>query len=120
MAVLRFNGEDDDSPRLSSVMLLRDLQLNPLPRRRLPTRLLVEPLALRLVRLQEAPEEYGRRCFVSEFSPDPLAGSGCALRHVLSGYPVAFYLGVQLGTSGFCLALQTQSCNEFYVLSCFI
>jgi hypothetical protein len=44
MPLLRFN--DKDPPGLSSVMALLDLQLIPLPHRYLPTRLLVEPLAL--------------------------------------------------------------------------
>jgi hypothetical protein len=59
---------------LSSVMLQLNLQLNPLPRSRRPTRL-PEPLALWLETLQKAPEECDCRFFESEFSPDPLTGS---------------------------------------------
>ncbi|CAM0957592.1 unnamed protein product [Alopecurus aequalis] len=67
---LRFNGKEP--PVLSSVMDHLDLQLNPLPHRHLLTRLLVEPLALQLARLQEGMEEYDCRYVVSEFSTDPL------------------------------------------------
>jgi hypothetical protein len=52
----RFSGEEFSV--LSSMKLTFNLQLNPQPQRCLPTRLLVEPLALRLVRLQEAPGEH--------------------------------------------------------------
>jgi hypothetical protein len=59
MSLPRFSGEDFFD--LSSMMHPQDLQLNPKPHRRLPTRLLVEPLTLWLVRLQEAPgEDYCR------------------------------------------------------------
>jgi hypothetical protein len=119
MPVLRFNGEDP--PGLSSVMVHFDLQLIPQPHRHLPTRLLVEPLALRLVRLQEALEEYYRRFFESEFSPDPLAGSGCSLRHMLHVSSVAYLLCVQLGTRGTYSVTQSQGCcNGCYVISCYI
>ena len=50
---LRFNSKEP--PDLGSVLDISYLQLNLLPHRRRPTRLLVEPLALRLVRLREAP-----------------------------------------------------------------
>jgi hypothetical protein len=99
MPLLRFNGEDP--PGLSSVMALLDLQLIPLPHRHLPVRLLVEPLALRLVRLQEATEEYDRKFDVYKFASDPLVGSGCPLCHMLHVSSVAYLLCVQLGTSGF-------------------
>jgi hypothetical protein len=60
MSLPKFSGEDFFD--LSSVMHPQDLQLDPKPQRCLPTRLLVEPLALRLVRLQEAPGEDNCRC----------------------------------------------------------
>jgi hypothetical protein len=78
MSLPRFGGEDIFD--LSSVIHPQDLQLNPQPHSCLPTRLLVESLALRLVRFQEAPGEDNCR-FLSEVSSDPLAGSNCVLLH---------------------------------------
>jgi hypothetical protein len=114
MTFLRFSGEDFTD--LSSVMHILDLQLNPSPHMRLPTRLLVEPLALRLARLQEALEEYNCRFFESEFSTDPLAGSNCVLllrQHVFS---VAYCQCVHLGTSSLNSGLQSRYC----VLGCIV
>jgi hypothetical protein len=55
MSLPRFGGEDFFD--LSSVIRPQDLQLNLKPHRCLPSRLLVEPLALRLARYQEALEK---------------------------------------------------------------
>ena len=52
MLVHRFGGEDTSV--LSSVIFLSDLQLNPPTQSSPPTRLLVEPLALRLATSQKA------------------------------------------------------------------
>jgi hypothetical protein len=97
MSLPRFSGED--LFELSSVMHPQDVQLNPQPQRRLSTRLLVEPLALRLIRLQEALGEDSCRFFPSEFSSDPLTGSNCFLRHRQYVLPVAPLSCVLLGTS---------------------
>jgi hypothetical protein len=69
----RFSGKDFFD--LSSVMLPLDLQLDPKPQSCLPTRLSVEPLALRLVRFQEALGEYNCRffCPISHRIPDVYA-----------------------------------------------
>jgi hypothetical protein len=66
-------------------MRTRNVQLNHLPRLSLPTRLLVEPLALRLERLCEALEEHSCRIVASMLSTDPLAGSDfiLLLRHLV-------------------------------------
>jgi hypothetical protein len=77
MSLPRFNGEDHSV--LSSVKLTPYLQLNLRPRWSLPSRLLVEPLALRMERLLEAPEVHSCRFISSVFSTDPLAGSDCVL-----------------------------------------
>jgi hypothetical protein len=61
MSLPRFSGEDFFN--LSLVMPPQYLQLNPIPQSCLPTRLSVEPLALRLVRFQEALEEDNCRLF---------------------------------------------------------
>jgi len=66
---LRFGGREPTD--LSSVLDIQNLQLNPLPHGSLPTRLLVEPLALRLDWLREAPGKYDCRFRASGFSPDP-------------------------------------------------
>jgi hypothetical protein len=77
MSLPRFSGEDPSV--LSSVMLTPYLQLNLQPRWSLPSRLLVEPLALRMERLLEAPEVHSCRFISFVFSTDPLAGSNCVL-----------------------------------------
>jgi hypothetical protein len=69
ISVLRFGGED--ILILSLMMAIFDLQLNHLPRSSWPTRLLVEPPALRLTSTQKALEECDSRLFESVFSPDP-------------------------------------------------
>jgi hypothetical protein len=69
MSLPRFGGEDFFD--LSSVIRPQDLQLNLKPHRCLPSRLLVEPLALLLARYQEALGEDNCRFFLSEFSSDP-------------------------------------------------
>ena len=104
---LRFDSQEP--PNLGSVLDISYLQLNPLPHRRLPTRLLVEPLALRLARLQEAPEECDCRFVASEFSTDPLLGSGCTLRHIQSLYSLLFF-GVRLG-----FFFKDESCIHFVI-----
>jgi len=104
---LRFSGREPLD--LSSVMDIQDLQLNPSPRRRLPMRLLVEPLALRLDRLQEAPEEYDCRFCVSDFSSDPLIGSDCILQLCLLVLSALYY--TQLG-----LSLSKDDCNRCTVI----
>ena len=108
---LRFNNKEP--PDLGSVLDISYLQLNLIPHRRLPTRLLVEPLALRLARLREAPEECDCRFVASEFSTDPLIGSGCTLRHVHYMFLVACF-GAQLG-----FYFWGESCNHYYCTRCF-
>ena len=107
--ILIFNGKEP--PGLRSVMVHLYLQLIPQPQRLLPTQLLVEPLALRLVRLQEALEEYNYRCFESEFSTDPLAGSSCTLRHKHHVSLVVHFICVQLGNSP-----EGEDCNLCIVI----
>ena len=87
---LRFNGQEP--PGLSSVLALLDLQLILLPHRHLSTRLLVEPLALRLARLREALEE-----------------SDCTLRH--NHHVSSAVLGIKLGKP----IPQDGSCNHCVV-----
>ena len=111
---LRFSSREP--PDLSSVMDIQDLQLNPSPRRRLPTRLLVEPLALRLARLREALEECNCRYFESEFLPDPLAGSGCALVHRQHASLVVYVICVHPGN----FVHEGESCNGCAVMCCTI
>jgi hypothetical protein len=100
MSLPRFSGED--SSVLSSVVLPPYLQLSLLPRWSLPSRLLVEPLALWLAGLLEAPKDHSYRFISSVFSMDPLVGSGCVLPlrqlvlvvvplfSVVLGYPVDY------------------------------
>jgi hypothetical protein len=114
MSFLRFT--DKDISDLSSVMHILDLQLNPSPHMCWPTWLLVEPLTLWLVRLQEALEEYNCRFFESEFSSDPLAGSNCILMLKCLELSVAYCQCVLLGTSSLNFVLQSTSC----VLSCIV
>jgi hypothetical protein len=111
MSLPRFSGEDPID--LSSVRHPLDLQLNPQPQRRLPTRLLVEPLALRLVRLQEAPGEYNCR-----FSVRILIGPPGRLQLCSSASTVVFSIPtfkcVQLGTC-FISDFQSTSCMAYVV-----
>jgi hypothetical protein len=95
-------------------MRTRNVQLNRLPRLLMPTRLLVEPLALRLVRLCEALEEHSCRIVASVLSTDPLAGSDCVLlfRHLV--LPVVLLFCVLVGTR-FNSDLQSISCMSFAV-----
>jgi hypothetical protein len=65
MSLPRFSGED--SSVLSSVMLPPYLQLKLIPRWSLPSRLLAEPLALRLAGLLEAPEDHSYMFISSVF-----------------------------------------------------
>ena len=112
--ILRFNGQEP--PGLSSVMAHLDLQLIPQPQRHLSTRLLVEPLALRLARLREALEECNCRYFESEFLPDPLAGSGCALVHRQHASLVVYVICVHPGN----FVHEGESCNGCAVMCCTI
>jgi hypothetical protein len=77
MSLPRFS--DEDLLELSSVMHIQNVQLNHQPRLPSPTRLLVEPLALRLERLCEALGDLSCRIFASVFSMDPLIGSDYGL-----------------------------------------
>jgi hypothetical protein len=77
MLLPRFSEED--SSVFSSMLLHLYLQLNLLPRWSLPSRLLAEPLALRLARQLEALEVHSCRFISYVFSTDPLAGSDCVL-----------------------------------------
>jgi hypothetical protein len=63
MSLPRFSGED--LLALSSVMHSPNVQLNSITRLPSPTRLLVEPLALRLERLCEALEDLSCRIVAS-------------------------------------------------------
>jgi hypothetical protein len=94
-----------------------DLQLNPLPQMRLLIRLLVEPLALRLVRLQEIAEEYNCRLFAFGFSPDLLTGSFyiLLLRHY--GFLAALCQCVHLGTIFVNSDFQSTSCRFSYIVT---
>ena len=114
LRLLRFNGKDP--PDLSSVMAILNLQLNPLPHWRLTTGLPVEPLALRLARLQETLEECNCRFVASEFSTDPLAGSYCVLRHNLHVSPVVHFICTQLGN----ITFWDERCNHDAVISYYI
>jgi hypothetical protein len=114
LSLLRFGGED--ILVLSSVMPLFDLQLNPLPRSSHPTRLPVEPLALRLETSQKAPGECDCRFFESEFSPDTLAGSDCILLFRLCGSSATSLPRVLLDTR--CLGSGFQSTNIWFELCC--
>jgi hypothetical protein len=69
MSLSRFSEEEPSV--LSSVLLPRYLQLNLKPCWCLPSRLLVEPLALRLARLLEVFEVHGCRFTLSVFSTTP-------------------------------------------------
>jgi hypothetical protein len=60
---------------LSSVKHTQNRQLNLSPRLPVLTRLLVEPLALRLARCCEAPQDHSCRLIASVFSTDSVAGS---------------------------------------------
>jgi hypothetical protein len=95
-------------------MRTRKVQLNHLPRLSLPTRLLVEPLALRLERQFEALKEHSCRIVASVLSTDPLVGSDFVLllRHLV--LPVLLLLCVLLGTR-FYSDLQSVSCISYGV-----
>lgn len=115
---LRFSGEDFFD--LSSVMHTVDLQLNPSPQMCLPMRLPVEPLALWLATLQEASEEYNCRFFVSEFSPDPLAGSNCVLLLRQHHFLVAYLQCVHSGTKCLKSVIQSTSCGFSCIVIVFL
>jgi hypothetical protein len=104
----RFSGEDFLA--LSS-MCTRNVELNRLPRLPLQTRLLVEPLALRLVRLCETPEEHSCMIAASVPSTNTLIGSDCVLllRHPVIS--VVHLLCVHLGTR-FNSDLQSKNCQS--------
>jgi hypothetical protein len=76
------------------------------------TRLLVEPLALRLARRCEAPEDHSCGFFAFVFSTDSLAGSDYVL--LLSLLVVVHLLYVLLGTRANS-DLQNISCMSFVV-----
>jgi hypothetical protein len=78
MSLPRFSREDP-SVKLGGTSPY--LHLNYLPRWSLPSRLLVEPPALWLARLLEAPEDHNCRFISCVFSTDPMAGSDCVLSH---------------------------------------
>jgi hypothetical protein len=108
----RFSGEVFLD--LSSVMRTRNIQLNCLPRLPMPTRLLVEPLALRLVWLCEALKEHNCRIVVSVLSTNPLAGFDCVLLLRRLVFPVVLLLCVLVDTR-FNSDLQSISCMSFAV-----
>jgi hypothetical protein len=115
MSFPRFSEEDPFV--LSSVLRHLDLQLNHQPQMHQPTRLPVEPLALRLVRLPEALEECNCRFLASEFSPDTLAGSSCILPLRQFGFPAVCLLCVRLGTSRVNSVYQSMSlCMSWIVI----
>jgi hypothetical protein len=111
MSLPRFSGEDFFD--LSSVMHPLDLQLNPKPQRRLPMRLLVEPLALRLVRLQEAPGEDNCRFFVRILIGPPSRLQLCSPASTVLLLAAPFRC-VHLGTC-FISVFQSSSCMAFVV-----
>jgi hypothetical protein len=80
-------------------MLPPYLQLNYLPHWSLPSRLLVEPLALWLARLLETLEDYSCMFISSVFSTDPLSGSDCILRYRQLVPSVVLLFSVELGSS---------------------
>jgi hypothetical protein len=77
MSLPRFSREY--SSTLSSVVHPPCLQLNHLPPCSLSSRLLVEPLALRLATRLEAPEDHNCRFLSYVFSMDPIEGFDCVL-----------------------------------------
>jgi hypothetical protein len=95
-------------------MLPPYLQLKLIPRWSLPSRLLVELLALRLARLLEAPEDHSYRFISSVFSTDPLAGSGSVLPLRQLVHAVVLF-GVVLGSS-FNSDFLSSACKSFVVL----
>jgi hypothetical protein len=109
-SLLRFSGEDVLA--WSSVMHPQNLQLNHLPCLLVPTQLLVEPLALRLERLCETPEEHSCRIFASVLSTNSLRGFDCVL--LLRRWFIVLLLCVLLGTR-FNYVLQSLSCMSFVV-----
>jgi hypothetical protein len=113
MSLPRFSG--DDFFDLSSMMLPQDLQLNPKPQSCLPMRLLVEPLALWLVRFQEALGEDNCRFFLSEFSSNRLAGSNCVLRHRQCAFSVVYLAVVCLDTY-FISDSESTSCMSYLII----
>jgi hypothetical protein len=116
MSLPRFGGKDFFD--LSSVICPQDLQLNPKPHSCLPMRLLVEPLALRLVRFQEAPGEHNCKFFLSEVSSDPLAGSNCVLPHRQCDFSVRPLVSVCL-VGLFISDSQSSSCMSYVVIVCY-
>jgi hypothetical protein len=96
MSLPRFS--DEDPLELSLVMHIQNVQLNHQPRLPSPTRLLVEPLALRLERLCEALEDLSCRIVASVFSMDPLIGSdyGLLLRLLVPSVHLLYVLSEHL------------------------
>jgi hypothetical protein len=115
MSLPRFNGEEFFD--LSSVMHPQDLQLNPKPHRRPPTRLLVEPLALRLVRLQEAPGEDNCRFPVRILIEPPDRLHLCSPASTVLSV-ASFLQCVHLGT-WFISVFQSLSCLVYVVSVCY-
>jgi hypothetical protein len=112
MSLPRSSGEDPSV--LSSVMLTPYLQLNFQPRWSLPSRLLVEPLALRMERLLEAPEVHSCRFISSVFSTDPLAGSDCVLPRRQLIFIAMSIASVGFGSS-FISDLLSSLCKSLFV-----
>jgi hypothetical protein len=112
MTLPRSSGEDPSV--LSSVMLTPYLQLNFQPRWSLPSRLLVEPLALRMERLLEAPEVHSCRFISSVFSTDPLAGSDCVLPRRQLIFIAMSIASVGFGSS-FISDLLSSLCKSLFV-----
>jgi hypothetical protein len=112
LSLPRFSGEDFFD--LSSVFRPQDLQLNLKPHRCLPSRLLVEPLALRLARYQEAPREDNCRFFSVRSLIGPLAGSNCVIPHRQCAVSVLSLASVCL--VGFFISdSQSLSCKSYAV-----
>jgi hypothetical protein len=117
MSLPRFSGEDFFE--LSSVMLPPDLQLNSKPQSCLPTRLPVEPLALRLVRFQEALREDNCRFYCPNShrttwqAPVVFSGIGSGR------FAIVPLLGVHLGTC-FISVFQSSSCMFYVVPVCYV
>jgi hypothetical protein len=116
MSLPRFNIEDFFE--LSSVMLPPDLQLNPQPQSCLPTQLLVEPLALRLVRFQEALGEDNCRFFCSNSHWTPWQAPVVLFGIDSVHFTVVPLLGVHLGTY-FISDFLTSSYMSYVVSFCY-
>jgi hypothetical protein len=113
----RFSGEDFFD--LSSVMLPPDLQLDPKPQSCLPTRLPVEPLALRLVRFQEGLGEYNCRFFCPISHRNPWQAPVVFFSIDSVRFLVVALLGVHLGTIFFSV-IQSSSCMSYVISACYL